>query len=106
MKKILITIMIFLVTITGYAGIYRSESANDGQYGGGLYENSYNTSVGENSGYGGIYRSSADDPGDRPGSGGGIGQNAPLGDGVRSIVVCCLIYGLVKIINKKRNDKS
>jgi hypothetical protein len=105
MKKILISITIFLFTVSGYAGIYRSESTNSEQYSsGGVYVNSYSTGVEETSGSG-IYKTSADNPDDRPGSGGAIGQEAPLGDGLRVLTVCCVIYGVVKIVNKKRNDK-
>jgi len=107
MKKILITLMIFLSTSTmiSYAGINENEKSSSGY--GALYgsSNNNNTTQGDSNG-GGLYRaSSADNPGNRPGNGGGIGQEeeSPVGSGLRTLLICCFFYGLIKFsANKKR----
>jgi hypothetical protein len=108
MKKILFTITIFLFAVSSYAEIKRSESTNnEEQYssGGGLYGNSYSTSVEENSGSG-VYKTT-DNPNDgtRPGGGEGIGQETPVGNGLCVLAVCCLIYCVAKTVkNKTRKE--
>ena len=102
--------MIFLLTatMTSYAGIYRDNTPdNSGSSGyGALFGNSNSSNPGGDSDSGGLFRSSNVDPGDRPGNGDGIGQQAPIGNGVRTLAVCCLIYGIVKLSSKKRNNNN
>ena len=105
MKKIFITLFIFLFTATAisYAGIYStpsSSSESSGSGGGGFYSNQSNNSGGD-SGAGALFRSSTNDPGGRPGGGDGIGQEAPLGNGLRTLIICAFIYGVVKISSRK-----
>ena len=52
---------------------------------------------------GGFFRnSSAGGPGDRPGSGDGIGQEAPLVDGLAFLIACCGILIVVKTVREKQ----
>jgi len=107
MKKILVTILIFLFTATaiGYAGIFKGQSEDNSSDNNSV---SYDSSVSNseeisNEDYGGFFRSSsADDPGGRPGNGGGIGQEAPLSDGLPVLISCCVLLGLLKTFNEKR----
>jgi len=110
MKKILVTITIVLFTSTaiGYAGIFKEQSDDISSNNTGVFSNSNNSTTEETTSedYGGFFRSSsADDPGGRPGNGGGIGQEAPLGDGLPVIVACCVILVLVKTFKEKRKKK-
>ena len=57
--------------------------------------------------YGGFFRSDGDPagPGNRPGEGTGVGQDAPLGSGLGVLVVCSFVLGIVKFFNgKPRRD--
>jgi len=110
MKKVIVTILIFVfaATAVSYAGIYKSQAAENERYSGGIYSNPSVDSEGKDSGYG-LFRSSAPGPGNRPGNGGGIGQegtDAPLGDGIIVLVVCSAILIIVKVIVKKFKRKS
>jgi len=100
MKKIIVTILIFMFTgtVANCEGLFAGE---DSGYSGGLFSES--SSSGGDSGYG-LFRSS-NDPFDRPGVGGGIGEgneNAPVGDGIIVLVVCCAFVIVVKVIVAKR----
>ena len=113
MKKIQIIIITFLFALpatTSYAKIYESRVTSGEETvgrSGGFFSN-----PGDNSGrepsedYGGFFRDSPeDDLTERPGSGGGIGQEAPLGGGFRLLFICCFIYGIVKFASKNK-DKN
>ena len=54
----------------------------------------------------GFFRNSNSGPGGRPGDGEGIGQEAPLGDGLNALVACCVLFGFVKIYNDKRKKND
>jgi len=102
MKKIIVTILIFMLTgtVANCQGLFAGE---DSGYSVGLFSE---PSSGGDSGYG-LFRSS-NDPFDRPGIGGGIGEdneNAPVGDGVIVLVVCCALLALVKVFTKKFRRK-
>ena len=107
MKKIFITVVIILFTSTviSYTGIFKEPTVeNSSNNSGADYEsvvsNSEETSAED---YGGFFRSStADNPGGRPGNGGGIGQEAPLGGGLPVVVSCCFVLALVKSFKGKR----
>ncbi|MCL1934627.1 MAG: hypothetical protein FWF53_12540 [Candidatus Azobacteroides sp.] len=111
MKKLLITILIFLFTTAAIsnAGFFRessdpdrSEKASD-NYGGFFKNDNRNFSSETSNDYGGFFRASdADGPGDRPDSGGGIGQDAPTGDGLFTLIACCAVWIVVKLFNEKR----
>ena len=108
MKKIFTTIIIVLLTSTciSYAGIYRDSATNSERSSG--YEVLYGKkpcNSEENSGGYGLFRSSDSDPGDRPESGDGIGQEAPLGDMLFFLSICCSIYVIVKFTSRKRDNK-
>ena len=108
MKKIFTTIIIVLFTSTciSYAGIYRDSATNsEGSSGYGIFYVSNTGNSEENSCAGGLFRSSESDPGDRPGSGDGIGQEAPLGDMLYFLSICCSIYVIVKFSSRKRDKK-
>ena len=87
---------------TGYRGIYRNQTANSERLyeSGSLYKNSNNNSE-RNTNSGALFRSSAGNPGGRPDSNDGIGQEAPLGDGFHALAICCLAYGVIKLASKK-----
>jgi len=105
MKKIIIaiTILLFAATLTAYAGIYRETSTTPSSTNSG--SNSDNSDGGNN---GALFRnSSADNPGGRPGNGGGIGQDeSPIGDGLPVLIVCSLIFIAVKFWTKKKNKNE
>jgi uncharacterized OsmC-like protein len=57
--------------------------------------------------YGGFFRSSsADSHGGRPGNGGGIGQEAPLKDGLYALAGCCILLVIVKTVKEKRKNRK
>ena len=95
----------FVAAATGYAGIYTSQPADGERYAGGIYSNSSVNALGSSNQNSGLFRSSAPSPGNRPGNGGGIGQeevgDAPLGDGLLVLVVCSVLLVVVKIIVRK-----
>jgi len=105
MKKLIPVLMftlmfIFSATVTSYAGFFNQSETNDS------YSSSSNNtySRGESSeDYGGFFRSSsAGNPGNRPGNGDGIGQDAPVGDGIPVIIACCIALGLLKFFDGGR----
>ena len=99
MKNVLMTIILLFITITiGYAGIFKEwPDEFSGNYGANYDSNSSYSEEITNDYYGGFFRSStADNPGGRPDSGDGIGQEAPIGNGLPVIVVCCLFLVVVK----------
>lgn len=103
MKKTVATIMIILFTAigTGYAQIYKSQETKPGTTSG-LKDSpaSHSDDVSGNSEF--FRAGDATGPGDRPGNGGGIGQEAPLKDGLHVILVCSLIFGIVKLSYGKK----
>jgi len=104
MKKIIVTILIFMFTATvaNCAGLFASE---DNEYSVGLFSDTSAFSEGD-SGYG-LFRYS-DDTFDRPGNGGGIGvdnESAPVGDGIIALVVCSALMTVVKVIAAKKVQK-
>ena len=106
MKKLIVTILIlvFAATTASYAGLYKSRTAGDNSYSGGIYSNP-SANAEEKDWGSGIYRSSDPDPGGRPDSGGGIGQedgdDAPLGDGLIVFVACSALLVITKGFAKK-----
>ena len=112
MKKILIIIIVFLftTTVTSYAGFF-TESSNlgageeifDNYYGFFKSDNNYFSS-GTSNDYYGFFRDSSSDPGGRPGNGGGIGQGAPIGDGLLVLTVCCAGLVIVKFFHRGKNN--
>ena len=108
MKKISVTILVYLfaATTAGYAQFFRDRDTNNDR----TTENAYGSSRSENNSAGFFRSSEADGPGDRPGSGGGIGQgqDAPLKEGLHVLLGCCLIFGVVKVVNgnRKKQDKK
>jgi hypothetical protein len=111
MKKILsLTILfLFIATIQSYAGFFKSqqENENSSENTETLYDNNTNSSGNETlDDYGGFFRSStADSPGGRPGGGGGVGQEAPLGSGLHVLITCCAVLSIVKIFIKEEKKE-
>jgi len=108
MKNVLMTIILLFITITiGYAGIFKEwPDEFSGNNGANYDSNSSYSEETTNEYYSGFFRSStADNPGGRPDSGDGIGQEAPIGNGLPVLVACCLITAVVKYSqrNKKRD---
>jgi hypothetical protein len=101
MKKIVIVIILFVVTTTGYGGIYTAQTHSG--HAGGLYKSAATDSDFEEHPAGGLFRSgsSPDDPGTRPGNGGAIGQDAPLRSGMYFLLVCAVFYGVIKYLGSK-----
>jgi hypothetical protein len=109
MKKIIVTIMVFLLsaTVISYAGIFGNQTTSNDEYSsqsGALYDNSTKYSR-EDSGFGALFSGPSDDPGDRPDNGDGIGQEAPISDGVRTLAICCFIYSIIKVCSNTRKNK-
>ena len=111
MKKIIVLIFLFAVAATssyvgfsmGNSGLkYKEETSVSS---GGFFKNKDNYSSGETFGNeGGFFRNStkADGPGGRPDSGDGIGQEAPIKDGLYVLLACCFVLGSVKFFVEKR----
>jgi hypothetical protein len=109
MKKIssLLILFCFIATSISYAQFFREQSDDDNSSSGSnsaVYDSKTGNSGSENNDdNGGFFRSSsADNPGGRPGNGGGIGQEAPIKDGLHVLIGCCLVLAVVKSVNEKR----
>jgi len=113
MKPLLIAFLLFLFasTTVSYAGFFKNGQADtntshDNSSNNTNYQTTLNYSEGvEATDNGGIFSASnpTDDPGGRPGNGDGIGQQkAPIGRGTHTLLVCCLIYGIVKFSIDRR----
>ena len=112
MKKVLITIIVFLFTsiATSYAGIFQRQSEdNSSDRVGSFYDSTVNYSeeTVNREDSGGFFRSSsADNPGGRPDNGGGIGQeSAPIHDGLPVLITCCIVFGFVKTFKEKTEKR-
>jgi len=107
MKKILITIIIFMftATVTGYAQFFKDNNTNRKEattVSSSFSESRYSSSNSEEGDDGaGFFKASTDGPGGRPGTGGGVGQSAPLDDGLSILIVCCVILVIVRILKNK-----
>jgi hypothetical protein len=107
MKKKIITVVILLLTTTAinYAGIYKQSENESSDYSnaGSLYKNNTKSgeSVSDDNG-GGLFRAPANNPVGRPGNGGGIGQEAPIHDGLHILTTCCVILIVFKIMKMKK----
>jgi len=116
MKKKLVTVFILLFTAVAvsYAGLYKSKSVTqetEEHSSGALYKNSSGNGLSSDDPGGSLFKSSAlTSPGDRPSSGGGIGQSdteeAPLGDGMYMLISCCVVFAVIKIVVKIIKNKS
>ena len=107
MKKIfyIFILLFFISTTPNYAQFFKGQSETDNYS---SNSNSRNSGEAASEDYGGFFRnSSADGPGDRPGSGEGIGQEAPLKDGLHVLIGCCLLFVVIKSVNdrRKKNDQ-
>jgi hypothetical protein len=106
MKKVLITVIILLLAATAisYAQIFNQPEKETSGTTGSLFENTVSGS-GEAStnNSGGFFRSgNPDDPGGRPGDGGGIGQDASINEGLYILIACCIALELVRNLKGKR----
>jgi len=106
MKKILnfFIVFLFLATAPSNAQFFRDQSDSESSYS----SSSSSSYSGESSDdYGGFFRSSnSTDPGGRPGGGEGIGQEAPIRDGIPVIIACCIALALLKIFDVKNKESS
>jgi len=101
MKKILFTILIFLsiATTTSYAQIFKDKMP-DNKRTTGIYDNTPKN-IESDKNYLGFFRNNSPaGPGDRPGSGEGIGQ-APIKDGILLLVAYSALLVVVKVIVRK-----
>ena len=113
-RKAFFLLLFFSCTVTAtisYAGFFRESSdVNTGKETpdncGGFFKKDNNCfSSGTSDNRGGFFRdSSADNPGERPGNGGGIGQEAPIGDGLLVLTVCCAGLVIVKFFHGGKNN--
>jgi len=105
MKIITIITFLFAFATTSYAGIYKNDSesgSSDQSFS--LYGNSTSTTTVTTGSSGGIYRDlPASGPGERPGTGGAIGQEEeePVGDGLDVLVECCILFGIGGAIKER-----
>jgi len=106
-KRIIILLSLFFIMNISQAAIYKTKSESDvienstGLFGEKKVEKIENTE----DNYGGLFRAS--DPGGRPGNGDGIGQQAPLGDGLKILLILCFFFLLYEFsTNKKINIKN
>jgi hypothetical protein len=105
MKKILITVTILLLIASAisYAGVFKQPESGTAGTNSSLFENTVSTVETTPANSGGFFRSgNPDDPGGRPGDGGGIGQDTPLNDGLFVLVTCCIFYGTVILYRGKK----
>jgi len=104
MKKVIgfFIVFLFLATAPSNAQFFRDQSDSESSYSSGS-----NYSGESSDDYGGFFRSSnSTDPGGRPGGGEGIGQEAPIRDGIPVIIACCIALALLKIFDGKNKDGS
>jgi hypothetical protein len=101
---IAIAALLLFFAATSHAGLYSRQTKTEkttAQHSS-LYGNSGGFSSGNSSG---LYRSpdgnNPPDLGDRPGTGEGIGQATPTGDGLYVLTACCIFFVLVKTFRKK-----
>ena len=103
MKIITIITFLFAFATTSYAGIYKNNSqsgSSDQSFS--LYGNSVTTTTETTGSSGGLFRDSpAPGPDERPGTGGAIGQEEPVGDGLDVLVECCILFGIGGVIKKR-----
>jgi len=110
MKPLSIAFLVFLFASTNvsYAGFFKNGQKDTNS----SYDNSsndrtnYQTTFSYTEGVGatdngGLF-SVGENPLDRPGNGNGIGQDAPVGRGTHILLICCLIYGIVKFSIDRR----
>jgi len=113
-KKNLIITLIFLFTTAAvnHASVFEKEKMDGSKLPdtGSLYGNSSGNSIkssdsvgdSEESFGGGLFRSDHN-PGSRPGIGEGIGEEAPIGNGLHVLVILSVLLGIVKIFRNKSN---
>ena len=110
LKKIVLSTMILLLaaTVISFAsGNNYKEKPSDNNGGFFQADNDYSSDETPESTIdqtGGFF-SDGGDPGNRPGEGDGIGQNAPLQDGLHVLLTCCAAFVLVKFANDKHKKK-
>jgi len=107
MKKVIYTIIIILFTMTeiSNAQFFRSQdNDNSGSSTGitNVFGNSSRNSEDDNSSSGFFRSPDSGSLDDRPGNGDGIGQEAPLGDGLPVFIICCSVLGVVKLVQMKK----
>jgi len=112
MKKTLVSILIFMftATVSVCAQIYNNqEPGNNNSAGQNGYYSTYSdvtlTNSNENAGSSGLFKDTATGPGGRPVNGEGIGQEAPLGNGLNVLIACSVIYGIVLFFKMKSKNK-
>ena len=95
MKKTFIAILISIVvaTVTGHAQIFQNQETTSENTTGLFSDPSDNTEVYDNSL--GLFTSETPDPGSRPAKGEGVGQEAPLGNGLNIFIVWSILFALI-----------
>jgi len=102
-------IFLFTATVTGYTQIYGRQGTENtvttGIYND-LSDNSANNDGESSRSSGGLYRDDTQGPGTRPKPGEGIGQEAPIKDGLGVLVACSILFGIVEVVlHKNANNK-
>ncbi|MCL1937646.1 MAG: hypothetical protein FWF52_04530 [Candidatus Azobacteroides sp.] len=103
-KKIQFAIILFLFTAitVSYAGMYVHQTTVNDRVDTRKESSSSNSE--EDSGYALFRTSSTHLPG-RPDTGNGVGQGAPIGDGVTMLTACCLLFVVVKLLDQRRKKR-
>ena len=117
MKKILISVVIFLfaATTASYASFFDNEQEgsnveHESDSRNGFFSNisSPGNDPFDHANSEGFFRASAGSPGGRPDNGEGIGQQsdeeAPLGEGIYALILCCIVWGFMKGYKNKRQE--
>jgi len=102
MKKTFIAILIsiFTATFTGHAQVFQNQETTSENTAGFFNNPSDNQGVNDDSG--GLFRSDASSPGSRPGRGEGIGQEAPLGNGLNVYIAWVILFALIIFWKQKK----
>jgi len=95
-------IFLFAGMETGYTQIFQDQGSTS-EKSPGLYSNTITSdNPEENKTATGLFKSnSAPDPGGRPGDGGAIGKDVPLGNGITALSVCFVLLVVAKETTKK-----
>jgi hypothetical protein len=106
MKKTLIVFVVLLFSVVeiSYAGIYTSQTNQEKTF------SPYNSLYGPPAGNtiipsdtsSGLFKAPENGFGGRPGNGEGIGQEAPIDDGLAILLVCCGVLVIIRAYIRKR----
>ena len=104
MKKIIISIIIFLFTSgkISYAQLYKDNDVNNNKTS--VLDAGSSSTTEETNNKTGLFKAEGEIQ-DRPRDGGGVGQ-LPVGDGAYLLFIYCLFLGIFKIYGEKKKKKT